>query len=102
MPTERHRMPAEDKITKTDSEDVEESPDKPNVTLAGTVDKIIPAVNGDPEKVQISVQGADDLYREVRIENTLQDREGKPVALKEGTEVDVTIEADQANTKAKE
>lgn len=67
--------------------------DKPNVTLAGTVDKIISAVNGEPEKVQISVQAADDLYREIRIENALQDGDGKPVALKQGTDVDVTIEA---------
>lgn len=94
-------MFAADKTTTAGSDEVEKSPEKPNMTLAGTVEKIIPAVNGDPEKVQISLQGADDLYREVRIENTLQDGDGKPVALKQGTEVDVTIEADHAKTKAK-
>lgn len=54
------------------------------------------------EKAQISVQGADDLYREIRIENTMQDTNGQPVALKEGAEVDVTIEADPKDTKPKE
>ena len=96
-------MPVEDKNDKAESGDAgKESPDKVNVTLPGTVEKIIPAVGNEPEKAQITLEGADDLYREVRIENTLQDADGKPVALKKGTEVDVTIEADQADTKPKE
>ena len=46
--------------------------DKPNVTLPGKVEKIIPAPRPeDPEKAQISVDGADTLYREIRIENEL-------------------------------
>ena len=49
---------------------------------------------GKPEKAQISVDGADDLYREIRVENTLQDASGKEVELKAGAEVDVTIEAE--------
>ena len=84
------------------NEDVEKSPEKPSVTLPGTVEKIIPAVGDEPEKAQITLEGADELYREVRIENTLQDADGEPVALKKGTEVDVTIEAEQAGTKPKE
>lgn len=96
-------MPAEDKTTKADGEDAEKkSPDNVNVVLAGRVEKIIPAVNGDKEKAQISVQGADDLYREIRIENTMQDTNGQPVALKERAEVDVTIEADPKDTRPKE
>ena len=47
-----------------------------------------------PEKAQIAVEQADHLYREIRIENSLQDEEGKQVRLKPGAEVDVTIEAD--------
>jgi hypothetical protein len=46
-----------------------------------------------PDKAQIAVEGADDLYKEIRVENTLQDEDGKPVALKKGAEVEVTIEA---------
>ena len=45
-------------------------PEKPSVKMPGTVEKIIqPAHPGQPEKAQISVEGADDLYREIRIEN---------------------------------
>jgi uncharacterized protein YfaS (alpha-2-macroglobulin family) len=55
-----------------------------------------------PEKAQIQVDGADELYREIRIENKLQDQEGKQVSLKKGDEVDVTIEADPNDTKPKE
>ena len=47
----------------------------------------------DPEKAQIAVQGAEDLYREIRIDNELQDRDGEKVKLKPGAEVEVTIEA---------
>ena len=74
-----------------------------NVTLPGTVEKIILAI-GDhiPEKAEIKVEGADDLYREVRIENEIIDAEGNPVKLKKGAEVDLTIEADKKDTKPKE
>ena len=91
-------MSAEDKP----ASEVESSPDKPNVTLSGTVEKIIPPVGNEPEKAQIAVESADDLYREVRIENTLQDADGNEVSLLEGAEVEVTIEADPKDTKPKE
>ena len=94
-------MPRKTKVKSTDQEGG--AAQKVNVTLPGTVEKIIPAV-GDvvPEKAQIQVDGADELYREIRIENKLQDQEGKPVSLKKGDEVDVTIEADPKDTKPKE
>ncbi len=76
---------------------------KPSVTLAGTVEKIIPPPHpSQPEKAQIGVEGADDLYREIRVENTLKDEDGKPVALKPGVKVDVTIEADSSGTIPKQ
>jgi hypothetical protein len=75
---------------------------KPSVTLPGTVEKIIaPAHPSQREKAQIGVEGADDLYREIRVENTLQDENGKPVALKPGSRVEVTIEAEPAATEPK-
>jgi hypothetical protein len=75
---------------------------KPSVTLAGTVEKIIPPPHPtEPEKAQIGVEGADDLYREIRVENTLRDENGNQVALKEGSKVEVTIEADPAATQPK-
>jgi len=58
------------------------------------VEKIIPPVDpSQPEKAQIGIEGADDLYREIRVENTLEDEKGKQVALKPGVQVDVTIAA---------
>jgi hypothetical protein len=81
----------------------DETADKPSVTLPGTVEKIIQPVHpSEPEKAQIGIEGADDLYREIRVENTLQDENGKPVALKPGAHVDVTIAADNAATVPKE
>lgn len=77
-------------------------PEKPNVTLPGTVEQIIPPpYPGIPEKAQIAVEGADDLYQEIRIENTLIDGRGKEVRLKEGAHVEVTVEAEAAATTAK-
>jgi hypothetical protein len=91
------------KNTDQDNKDEDESAQKPNITLPGTVEKIIPAIgNQIPEKAQIQVEGADELYREIRIENTLTDADGNPVSLKKGAEVDVTIEADADDTKTKE
>jgi len=81
----------------TDSSD-----EKPTVTLPGTVEKIIPpVVPSDPEKAQIVIDGGDELYREIRVENTLQDADGNPVALKKGAEVEVTIAADPDATVPK-
>jgi hypothetical protein len=75
---------------------------KPSVTLPGTVEKIIPPPHpSQPEKAQIGVEGADDLYREIRVENTLKDENGKPVALKPGVKVDITIKADSSGTEPK-
>ena len=81
----------------------EKSPvDKPTVTLPGTVQKIIPSRGpSEPEKAQIAVESADDLYREIRIENTLQDAAGNAVGLKEDAEVEVTIEAEADATTPK-
>jgi hypothetical protein len=55
----------------------------------------------EPEKAQISVEGADTLYREIRIENSLTDKNGDEVRLNEGAEVDVTVEADKEETTPK-
>lgn len=68
--------------------------EKPSTTLAAVVEKVIkPQVPGAPEKAQISVEGADHLYREIRIENILTDENGDKVRLKAGAEVELKIEA---------
>ena len=76
--------------------------DKVAVTLPGTVKKVIPPIHPSmPEKAEISVDGADELYREIRVENALNDGHGNEVSLKPGAEVQVTIEADADATKPK-
>ena len=74
--------------------------DKPSTTLPATVEKIIKSPS-EPEKAQISVEGADHLYKELRIENTLTNENGEKVRLKQGAEVEVTIEADSSATTPK-
>jgi len=75
---------------------------RPKTKKPGTVRKIIkPQDASQPEKAEISVQGADHLYREIRIENTLEDSHGKKVKLKPGAEVEVIVEADEKETVPK-
>lgn len=63
--------------------------------LRGTVEKVIQrSFPKENEKVQIGVHEADELYREIRVDNTLTDDEGEVVQLKPGAEVDVIVEAD--------
>ena len=70
--------------------------------LQGTVQKIIkPLRPNDPEKVQIQVEGADDLYSEIRIENEVVNENGDKAKLKPGAEVDVIVEADSNATLKK-
>jgi len=70
--------------------------------LQGTVQKVIkPVIPNLPEKAQIEIQGADDLYREIRIENEMTDENGAKVRLKQGAEVDVILEADSSATLKK-
>lgn len=67
--------------------------------MRATVEKIIkPLVPSDPEKAQIRVQDAEELYQEIRVNNVLADEKGRKVQLKEGAEVDVVVEADSSAT----
>jgi uncharacterized protein YfaS (alpha-2-macroglobulin family) len=75
---------------------------KSKVTKPGVVQKIIKSPNpGEPEKAEIAVQDAEELYREIRIENTLEDENGRKVKLKQGAEVEVVVEAEPAATVPK-
>jgi hypothetical protein len=72
---------------------------KPRTMRPGTVTEILKSpVPAEPEKAQIEIEGADDLYKEIRIENSLEDKDGKKVKLKESAPVSVTIEADASET----
>jgi hypothetical protein len=84
-------------------DDQSDGEEKASISLAGTVEKVIPPfMPGQPEKAEISVHAADELYREIRVDNTLQDSEGKEVSLKKGAEVEVKIEAEPQATKPKQ
>ena len=73
--------------------------EKPSTTLPATVEKIIKSPSPSiPERAQLAVEGADHLYRELRIENALTDENGEKVRLKQGAEVEVTIEAEVSAT----
>ena len=70
--------------------------------LQGTVQKIIKhAIPSQPEKAQIDIHDAEDLYREIRIENVVTDEKGEKAQLKPGAKVDVIVEADSSATTKK-
>jgi len=68
-----------------------------SAVLPAVVEKIIKLPH-EPEKAQVAVEGGDDLYRKLRIENTLIDENGREVSLKPGAEVEVTVEANTQDT----
>lgn len=69
--------------------------EQPSVSMPGIVNKVIPSPRVNrPEKAQIAVDGADYLYRDLRIENILTDEHGDDVILKKGDHVEVTIKGE--------
>lgn len=72
--------------------DTTRTPDRPSISMAGTVEKIIPEQNpSQPEKADISIKEACQPGQSLRIENTLTDENGDEVRLERGTHVDVTV-----------
>jgi hypothetical protein len=72
---------------------------KSSAIMSGTVEKIIisPLLN-EPDKAQIHVAGADVLYREIRIDNSLTNENGEDASLKLGAQVEVTVKAKADST----
>jgi hypothetical protein len=74
---------------------------KPRTTKHGRVKKIIKSPDPSvPEKAEVEVHEADELYKEIRIENVLENEYGKKVKLKEDADVDVVVEAEPKATTA--
>jgi hypothetical protein len=70
--------------------------------LRGAVAKVVkPLLPNQPEKAEIEIDEADDLYREIRVDNELVDEDGEKAALKPGAKVDVILEADSDATVKK-
>jgi hypothetical protein len=87
-------------MSRDPKKDKESDEEKASVTLPGTVEKIIPAIGQiRPEQAQIAVEGAEPLYIEIRVENNMQNEAGETVRLKQGAEVEVTIEAKPEDTQ---
>lgn len=70
--------------------------------MPGTVEKIIPSpFSSEPDKAQITIDGGDHLYREIRIDNILTNEQGEEVSLKPGAHVEVTVAAEEDATTHK-
>jgi 2'-5' RNA ligase len=68
---------------------------RPWKTVAAVVNKLVkPRFADQPEKVEISIAGAEDLFREIRIDNTFANVDGGSFALTNGAHLDVTFEAE--------
>ena len=66
---------------------------KPWTSMAATATKLLSSVDGPDKKVEISIPAADDLFREIRIDNKLVGIDGSEVALVAGSQLRVTVEA---------
>jgi hypothetical protein len=74
-------------------------PTRPWKVVTGFVRKLLTsAYAGQPERVEISIPDADDLFREIRIANSFLSPDGRPAALKAGVHVQITLEADEKDT----
>lgn len=70
--------------------------------LRGSVKKVIKSlIPSEPEKAEIEIHEAEELYREIRIENVVTNEEGKKDKLKEGEDVDLIVEAESKEKKPK-
>lgn len=69
--------------------------------LHGTVQKLIKSLPNEPEKVQIGIEEAEELYREIRVDNELTAEDGQKAHLKTGAKVDIILEADSDATQKK-
>jgi hypothetical protein len=68
---------------------------RPWRTVPAVVQKIVKSVySNEVEKIEITIPAADDLFREIRIENNFTGEDGQSVALRTGAELDVTFEAE--------
>jgi archaellum component FlaG (FlaF/FlaG flagellin family) len=75
--------------------------ENPSITLPGTVEKIIKSpIPNEPDQAQIRVEGAEHLYRELRIDNVLTKVNGDQVTLQPGERVEVTVHAKPDATTA--
>jgi len=74
--------------------------DQSSAAMPGTVEMIIKSpLPNESEIAQITVEGADHPYEQIRIQNTLTDKNGDEVQLKPGAKVQVTVRSGKAGTR---
>jgi len=71
---------------------------KPWLSMLATARRLLPSLEGPNRKVEISISGADDLYREIRVENKFVGLDGETVALAPGAQLMLTLEAEVTDT----
>ena len=69
--------------------------------MPAAVTKVIPTVGG-VEKVEIQIPEADDLFREIRVENSFEDWQGNALAIRAGAPLDVRLEASASSLLRKQ
>jgi hypothetical protein len=70
--------------------------------MHGRVAKVMMSTSpNQPETAQIEITEAEELYREVRVENEVTDEHGEKATLRLGAEVYVIVEADSNATMKK-
>jgi hypothetical protein len=67
---------------------------KPWVSMPAIATKTLPTREGPDRRVEISVTAAEDLFREIRIENRFTDVVGTPVSVSAGVRFQLTLEAE--------
>jgi hypothetical protein len=72
-----------------------DAPSSQSIKIKGTVERIIPASSDSPEMAQIFISCSDGTFAEIRVRNSIQDGQGKLVALPKGTPVEITIRPDE-------
>jgi|HubBroStandDraft_4_1064222.scaffolds.fasta_scaffold00495_11 hypothetical protein len=71
-----------------------------SAVMPGTVEMIIKSpLPNESETAQITVEGADHPYEQIRSENTLTDKNGDEVQLKAGAKVQVTVRSRAADDR---
>lgn len=60
--------------------------------MPAAITKVIPALDG-VEKIEVMIPEADDLFREIRVQNSFVDRDGNVLGLQAGAQLDVKLEA---------
>jgi hypothetical protein len=74
--------------------------DQSSAVMPGTVEMIIKSpLPNESEIAQITVEGADHPYEQIRIQNTLTDKNGDEVQLKPGAKVQVTVRSRAAEDR---